>query len=132
MKPCPVLFPNQTKKQSTDTSINFLKINRIEKTNLFYNISAFYVHTTEISDTDNATIASLESEPFHTDTTLSGYICFKFWYHMFGKHVKKLTVSVGDSQKFVESGDQSQVWHCGVINVTGLSGKVNRKKLPRI
>ncbi|CAC5399104.1 unnamed protein product [Mytilus coruscus] len=87
-------------------------------------VLAFYIYTTEISQDDNATIAFLESETFNTAATSSGKICFTFWYHMFGIHVQNLTVTVGGSQKFEKIGNQSQEWHCGVIDVTDQSGKI--------
>ncbi|XP_071120973.1 neuropilin-1-like [Mytilus edulis] len=84
---------------------------------------AFYIHTSDINKDDNAPIASLESEQFHPATTSNGKICFTFWYHMYGIHIQQLNVTVGD-QIFNKSGNQSQEWHCGVIDVTGLSGKI--------
>ncbi|XP_063423553.1 neuropilin-1-like [Mytilus trossulus] len=84
---------------------------------------AFYIHTTETNDTDNEKIASLESDTFNKATS-SGKICFTFWYHMHGIHVQNLTVTVGGRIEFNTSGNQGQEWHCGVIDATGLSGKI--------
>lgn len=103
---------------------NFLKKkDRKKPTYSIYNILVYYIHTSEINKDDNASIASLESEPFIPETSWNGKICFTFWYHMYGVHIQRLTVTVGD-KIFRKNDSQGQEWHCGVIDVTGLSGKV--------
>lgn len=57
-------------------------------------------------------------------TFSSASTCFRFWYYMYGEHVKNLTVALNSEIYFHQFGNKEQMWHCGIVDVTGFSGKV--------
>ena len=50
--------------------------------------------------------------------------CFRFWYYMYGDHVRNLTVALNSTIRFNQFGNKLEMWHCGIVDVTGFSGKV--------
>ena len=56
---------------------------------------------------------------------VSGMVCLKFFYHMYGSDMGSLNVFSGNKTIFTTSGDQGNVWE-GVERLMESSGEVSK------
>ena len=52
----------------------------------------------------------------------NGYMCLKFYYHMYGSDIDRLNVIINGNNVFTASGDKGNKWLLASIDVN-LSGK---------
>ena len=62
--------------------------------------------------------AKLYSPPL----TFAGHMCLEFYYHMSGKTVGRLKVTIDEKGVFSGSGDRGDVWYKASINVSAIVG----------
>ena len=62
--------------------------------------------------------------------TFSGKMCLRFFYHMYGTTIGKLSVIISGRTVFSASGNQGNMWKEASISVTGISGMKVVRHIP--
>ncbi|XP_033736666.1 MAM and LDL-receptor class A domain-containing protein 1-like [Pecten maximus] len=55
----------------------------------------------------------------------SDNVCLRFWYHMFGETMGSLEVLIDDSIVWTKTGNQSDAWHCAVVDIATLQSTIS-------
>ncbi|XP_069126120.1 neuropilin-1-like [Argopecten irradians] len=86
---------------------------------------AFYVYldTSRVSRSDTHK-GSLERTGLVVPSS-SDNVCLRFWYHMFGETIGNLEVFLDDNVMWTKTGNQSDLWHCAILDVTTMQSKLS-------
>ncbi|XP_069126119.1 neuropilin-1-like [Argopecten irradians] len=86
---------------------------------------AFYVYldTSRVSRLDTHK-GSLERTGVVVPSS-SDNVCLRFWYHMFGETMGSLEVFLDDNVVWTKTGNQSDMWHCAIFDITTLQSKLS-------
>ncbi|XP_050414849.1 MAM and LDL-receptor class A domain-containing protein 1 [Patella vulgata] len=80
-----------------------------------------YLNVRDYTDGNNIVIPNITAVLVSETLSVNSDICFRFYYHMYGEAINRLSVGIlNDSKKqqmFFKTGDQNNAWHCGSFDV---------------